>query len=136
MPPRGVKKGTKRARQYEHIKDSLHEQWMSEDTAEEIAARTVNKERARSGEAETRRGSRRTDISSGRRGGLRSHRKGPRGRTRDQLYEEARIATSAGRSKMTKAQLERALGGRADALLAVGGRARSRGAAHVLRSGP
>jgi hypothetical protein len=112
MPPRGVKKGTKRARQYEHIKDSLRDQGKSEDTAEEIAARTVNKERARSGEAATASRLSRTDISSGRRGGLRSDRKGPRGRTRDQLYEEARARNIRGRSKMTKAQLARAVGGR------------------------
>jgi hypothetical protein len=112
MPPRGVKKGTKRARQYEHIKDSLLDQGKAEDTAEEIAARTVNKERARSGEAVTSSRLSRTDISSGRRGGLRSNRKGPRGRTRDQLYEEARARNLRGRSKMTKAQLARALGRR------------------------
>lgn len=112
MPPRGVKKGTKRARQYEHIKDSLREQGRSEGTAEEIAARTVNKERARSGEARTASKLSRDDISSGRRGGLRSHREGPRGRTRDQLYEEARDRNIRGRSKMTKTELERALGGR------------------------
>jgi hypothetical protein len=112
MPPRGVKKGSKRARQYEHIKDSLQERGSSEDRAEEIAARTVNKERARSGEAQESSTLSRTDISSGRRGGLRSHRKGPRGRTRDQLYEEARRRNVRGRSKMTKAELQRALGGR------------------------
>ena len=112
MPPGGVKKGTTRARQYEHIKDSLREQGRSEDTAEEIAARTVNKERARSGEARESSKLSREDISSGRRGGLRSGRKGPRGRTRDQLYEEARARNIPGRSRMTKAQLERALGGR------------------------
>ena len=112
VPPRGVKEGTKRARQYEHIKDSLLEHGRPEDTAEEIAARTVNKERARSGEARAPSKLSREDISSGRRGGLRSARKGPRGRTRDQLYEEARNRNISGRSKMTKAQLERALGGR------------------------
>ena len=112
MPPRGVKKGTKRARQYEHIKDSLQDQGRSEDLAEEIAARTVNKERARSGEAATSSRLSREDISSGRRGGIRSGRKSPRGRTRDQLYEEARRRNIRGRSKMTKAQLERALGDR------------------------
>jgi len=112
VPPRGVKKGSKRARQYEHVKDSLLERGSSEDEAEEIAARTVNKERARSGEAEESSRLSRTDISSGRRGGIRSHRKGPRGRTRDQLYEEARDRNIAGRSKMTKAELVRALGGR------------------------
>ena len=110
MPPRGVKKGSKRARQYEHIKDSLEEQGRSEDTAEEIAARTVNKERARHGESRTSSRLSREDISSGRRGGLRSGRKGPRGRTRDQLYEEAKKKNVKGRSKMNKAQLERAVG--------------------------
>lgn len=112
MPPRGVKKGTKRARQYEHIKDALLEEGSSEDRAEEIAARTVNKERARHGEAKRSSRLSREDISSGRRGGLRSGRKGPRGRTRDQLYEEARRRGIEGRSKMTKAELERALGSR------------------------
>jgi hypothetical protein len=110
MPPRGVKKGTKRARQYEHIKESLQEQGRSEDTAEEIAARTVNKERARHGEARSSSRLSREDISSGRRGGLRSGRPGPRGRTRDQLYEEAKRKNVKGRSKMNKAQLERAVG--------------------------
>src|SRR3954466_13714572 len=90
MPPPGVKKGTKRARQYEHIKESQLEQGSSEDRAEEIAARTVNKERARSGEARVRPGPPPADISSGRRGGQRSGRSGPRGRTRDQLYNEAK----------------------------------------------
>jgi hypothetical protein len=109
MPPRGVKKGSKRARQYDHIKESLRDQGESVDRAEEIAARTVNKERARSGEAERPSRLSREDISSGRRGGIRSHRKSPRGRTRDQLYEEARDRNVKGRSKMTKAELERAL---------------------------
>ena len=109
MPPRGVQKGSKRARQYEHIKDSLLEEGRSEDTAEEIAARTVNKERARHGESETSSRLSREDISSGRRGGLRSHR-GAGGRTRDQLYNEARAKGIKGRSKMNKAQLERAVG--------------------------
>jgi hypothetical protein len=112
MPPRGTKKGTKRARQYEHIKESLRERGTSTDEAEEIAARTVNKERARSGEARTSSRLSREDISSGRRGGLRSGRKVPRGRTRDQLYEEAKDRNIRGRSKMTKAELERALGRR------------------------
>lgn len=109
MPPRGTKKGTKRARQYEHIKESARKRGVSEDRAEEIAARTVNKERARSGEARTSSKLSREDMSSSRRGGLRSHRKGPRGRTRDQLYEEAKDRNIRGRSKMTKAELERAL---------------------------
>jgi hypothetical protein len=112
MPPRGVKKGSKRARQYEHIKDSLKERGRSEDVAEEIAARTVNKERARHGESRESSRLSREDISSGRRGGLRSHRKGPRGRTRDQLYEEAKEKGIAGRSKMSKGELERAVGRR------------------------
>jgi hypothetical protein len=112
MPPRGVKKGTKRARQYEHIKEAELERGTSEDRAEEIAARTVNKERARSGEAQQSSRLSREDISSGRRGGIRSHRKSPRGRTRDQLYEEAKRRNVRGRSKMTKAELERALAGR------------------------
>jgi hypothetical protein len=98
----------KRERQYEHIRDSLEERGRSEDVAEEIAARTVNKERARSGEAKTASRTSTEDISSGRRGGLRSH-SGPGGRTRDQLYEEARRRNVKGRSKMTKAQLEQAV---------------------------
>jgi hypothetical protein len=112
MPLRGVKKGSKRARQYEHIKESERDRGASESEAEEIAARTVNKERARSGEARESSKLSREDISSGRRGGIRSHRKGPRGRTRDQLYEEAKERNIRGRSKMTKAELQRALGGR------------------------
>jgi hypothetical protein len=98
----------KRERQYEHIKDGLLEQGRSEDTAEEIAARTVNKERARAGEAKEASRTSTDDISSGRRGGLRSH-GGARGRTRDQLYEEARRKNVKGRSKMTKAQLQKAV---------------------------
>ena len=98
----------KRERQYEHIKDGLRKQGRSEGTAEEIAARTVNKERARSGEARTASRASVDDISSGRRGGLRSHR-GPGGRTYRQLYEEAKDRGIDGRSKMSKAQLERAL---------------------------
>src|SRR4051812_20517131 len=99
----------KRERQYEHIKDGLLERGENEDTAEEIAARTVNKERARAGEAREASRTSTQDISSGRRGGLRSH-KGPGGRTRDQLYNEARERNIKGRSKMTKAELERAVG--------------------------
>ena len=109
MPPRGIKKGTKRARQYEHVKKSEREAGRSEDRAEEIAARTVNKERARAGEAKESSRSSTQDISSGRRGGLRSH-SGPGGRTRDQLYNEARQKGIKGRSKMNKAQLEKAVG--------------------------
>jgi plasmid stabilization system protein ParE len=99
----------KRERQFEHIKKGLLEQGKSEDKAEEIAARTVNKERARAGEAKQSSRSSTKDISSGRRGGLRSH-KGPGGRTRDQLYNEAKEKGIEGRSKMNKAQLERAVG--------------------------
>jgi hypothetical protein len=101
----------KRERQYEHIKQGLEERGRDEDTAEEIAARTVNKERARHGEAKTASPTSTKDISSGRRGGLRSHR-GPGGRTRDQLYEEAKRKNVPGRSKMNKAQLEEAVGRR------------------------
>jgi hypothetical protein len=99
----------KRERQYEHIKEGLEKRGEDDDTAEEIAARTVNKERARAGEAKSASRTSTKDISSGRRGGLRSH-SGPGGRTRDQLYEEARRRGVEGRSKMSKAQLERALG--------------------------
>ena len=109
MPPPGVKKGSKRARQYEHIKDSLKDQGRSEAVAEEIAARTVNKERARHGEAAESSRLSREDLSSGRRGGLRSGRKGPRGRTKAQLYDEAKRKGIDGRSRMNKAQLERAV---------------------------
>jgi hypothetical protein len=99
----------KRERQYEHIKGGLEERGDSESEAEEIAARTVNKERARSGEARSASRTSTDDISSGRRGGLRSHR-GSGGRTRDQLYEEARRKGIKGRSKMNKSQLESAVG--------------------------
>ena len=109
MPPRGVKKGSKRARQYEHIKDSEREQGASESRAEEIAARTVNKERARSGESRTSSRASTKDISSGRRGGLRSGKPGPRGRTRNQLYQEARSLGVEGRSSMNKAELQHAI---------------------------
>ena len=98
----------KRERQYEHIKEGLLEGGRKEDVAEEIAARTVNKERARSGEAKEASRTSTDDISSGRRGGLRSH-KGPGGRTYEQLYNEARDRNIRGRSKMTKKELQRAL---------------------------
>jgi hypothetical protein len=99
---------SKRERQYKHIKSSLKKQGRSEGTAEEIAARTVNKERARSGEARQRSRSSVRDMSSSRRGGLRSH-SGPGGRTRDQLYEEAKDMNIPGRSRMNKSQLKRAV---------------------------
>ena len=110
MPPNGVKKGTKRARQYEHIKQSELDQGASTPKAEEIAARTVNKERARSGESRTASQLSKTDMSSGERGGRRSGTNRSKGRTRDQLYEEARKRNIEGRSKMSKAELERAVG--------------------------
>jgi hypothetical protein len=109
MPPRGIKKGTKLARQYEHIKESEREQGASAKRAEEIAARTVNKERARSGQAKTSSKLSRTDMSSSRRGGLRSGTNRAKGRTYEQLYNEARGMGIKGRSSMNKAQLQRAV---------------------------
>lgn len=106
MPQKAWSK--KRERQYEHIKDGLLERGEDEDTAEEIAARTVNKERARAGESEQASRTSTEDISSGRRGGLRSH-KGAGGRTKAQLYEEARRKGVKGRSTMSKAELEKAV---------------------------
>jgi hypothetical protein len=99
----------KRERQYEHIKEGLRERGTSEDKAEEIAARTVNKERARSGEARESSPSSRRDLSSGRRGGLRSGTNRPKGRTKEQLYNEAKKMGIEGRSKMNKQQLQRAV---------------------------
>ena len=107
MPQRAW--NAKRERQYEHIKKGLEDRGESEDTAEEIAARTVNKERARAGEARESSRTSTDDISSGRRGGLRSHR-GPGGRTKEQLYNEAKHKGIKGRSKMNKRELERAVG--------------------------
>jgi hypothetical protein len=102
---------SKRERQYQHVKESLQDQGRPAQVAEEIAARTVNKERARHGEAKQASSSSTNDISSGRRGGLRSH-SGPGGRTRRQLYGEAQRRGIRGRSTMNKSQLEAALGGR------------------------
>jgi len=107
MPQRSWSR--KRERQYDHIKEGLLERGRPEPVAEEIAARTVNKERARSGESRTRSRTSTADISSGRRGGLRSH-GGAGGRTFEQLYNEARERGIEGRSKMSKRQLERAVG--------------------------
>jgi hypothetical protein len=104
-----VQKGTKRARQYEHIKEGQLERGTGEGRAEEIAARTVNKERARSGESQSRSRTSTRDISSGRRGGQRSGTSRPKGRTRDQLYNEARQLGIEGRSRMNKRQLARAV---------------------------
>jgi hypothetical protein len=112
MPPRGVKKGTKRARQYEHIKESVKDQGGSESRAEEIAARTVNKERAGSGESRQRSRTSTQDMSSSRRGGQRSGTNRQKGRTRDQLYSEAKSLGIEGRSSMNKAQLQRAIAGK------------------------
>jgi hypothetical protein len=109
MPPRGVKKGTKRARQYEKIKKSEKDQGRSESRAEEIAARTVNKERARAGESRTASKSSTRDKSSGQRGGERSGTNKQKGRTRDQLYNEAKSKNIERRSSMNKQQLQRAV---------------------------
>ncbi|GAA3507099.1 hypothetical protein [Streptomyces showdoensis] len=105
--PRGS--SPKRERQYEHIKESALDRGESRKRAEEIAARTVNKERARAGESKTASKSSTDDMSSSRRGGLRSH-SGAQGPTYDQLYAEARRRGLHGRSSMDKAELKRALG--------------------------
>ena len=110
MPPRGVKKGSKRARQYEHIKRSEKKSGRSEKRAEEIAARAVNKEKARSGESGSSSRSSTRGRSASSRGGKQSG-KGPGGRTREQLYNDARKLGIDGRSKMTKKQLQRAVAG-------------------------
>ena len=109
MPPRGVKKGTKLAREYEHIKESERKSGKSTGLAKEIAARTVNKERARAGATKTSSRTSTSDMSSSRRGGLRSGTSRPKGRTFEQLYNEARKMGIEGRSSMNKAQLERAI---------------------------
>jgi hypothetical protein len=109
MPPRGVRKGTKRARQYEHIKKSVKKRGTSTRRAKEIAARTVQKERAQSGQSRSRSRTSTRDMSSSRRGGLRSGTGRSKGRTRDQLYSEARQLGIQGRSSMSKAQLQRAV---------------------------
>jgi hypothetical protein len=99
----------KRERQYEHIKDNFEDRGTTKGKAKEIAARTVNKERARKGEARESSRLSRTDMSSGRRGGLRSGTKRPKGRTKEQLYNEAKRMGIEGRSTMTKEQLKRAV---------------------------
>src|SRR5262245_42799528 len=109
MPPRGVRKGTKRARQYQHIKASAKKRGASTGRAEEIAARTVNKDRARAGESRTRSKTSMRRKSPESRGGQRSGTNRPKGRTREQLYEEARRRNVPGRSRMNKAQLQRAV---------------------------
>jgi hypothetical protein len=105
MPPRGLKKGTKRARQYEHIKESAKERGASTKRAKELAARTVQKERARSGESRTRSRSSLRGASPGVRGGRRSGTSRPKGQTKEQLYNQARRLNIKGRSKMNKRQL-------------------------------
>jgi hypothetical protein len=112
MPPRGIKAGSKRARQYDHIKASEQQRGESNARAEEIAARTVNKDRAQAGESRTSSELSKRDISSSRRGGLRSGTNRPKGRTRDQLYNEAKKLDIDGRSKMNKEQLRRAVDAR------------------------
>jgi hypothetical protein len=102
----------KRERQYEHIEESLEERGTPKKKAKEIAARTVNKERARSGEAKSSSRLSRTDMSSGRRGGLRSGTNRPKGRTKEQLYNEAKRMGIDGRSRMSKQQLQRAVDSR------------------------
>ena len=109
MPPRGVKKGTKRAREYEHIKASAKQRGASTKRAEEIASRTVNKDRARAGESRTRSKASLRGKSPVVRGGQHSGTNRPKGRTREQLYEEARRMDVPGRSRMNKAQLQRAV---------------------------
>jgi len=109
VPPRGVGKSSRRGRQYEHVKESERKQGRSPKRAEEIAARTVNKERARSGESRTRSRTSVSDRSAAGRGGQRSGKPGPRGRTREQLYNEARQLGVEGRSRMSKRQLQRAV---------------------------
>jgi hypothetical protein len=110
MPPRGVKKGSKRDRQYKEVKKSEEEEGRSPKRATEIAARTVNKERARSGESKTASASSRRGASASSRGGKRSG-EGPGGRTRDQLYNDAKRLGIDGRSKMSKSELEKAVAG-------------------------
>jgi plasmid stabilization system protein ParE len=107
MPPQAWSK--KRERQYEHIEDSLEERGTPKKKAKEIAARTVNKERAQTGEAKSASSLSRRDLSSGRRGGLRSGTNRPKGRTKAQLYNEAKGMNIPGRSRMTKQQLQRAV---------------------------
>jgi len=110
MPPRGVKKGSKRDRQYKHIKKSEKESGRSTEKAEEIAARAVNKEKARSGESKTKSRSSTRGKSASQRGGKQSG-KGPGGKTKEQLYNDAKKLGVEGRSTMSKKQLQRAVAG-------------------------
>jgi hypothetical protein len=109
MPPRGVKKGTKRARQYEKIKRSARSRGASASRAREMAARTVNKNRARSGESQTRSRSSTRGPSPQKRGGQRSGTSRPKGQTKEQLYTQAKRLRVEGRSSMNKSQLQRAI---------------------------
>ena len=109
MPPSGVKKGTKRSRQYEKIKRSARKRGASAGRAKEMAARTVNKNRARSGESRTRSRSSTSGSSPQRRGGLKSGTKRPKGQTKEQLYDQAKRLRIDGRSSMSKSQLQRAV---------------------------
>jgi hypothetical protein len=109
MPPRGVKKGTKRARQYEKVKKSARKRGASAGRAKEMAARTVNKNRARSGQSRSRSRSSLRGASPQRRGGQRSGTNRSKGQTREQLYNQARRLRVSGRSSMNKAQLQRAV---------------------------
>lgn len=110
MPPRGVKKGSKRDRQYKAVKKGEEESGRSNGRAEEIAARTVNKERARAGESEGASPSSKRGKSASARGGKRSG-KGPGGRTKEQLYNDAKRLKIDGRSSMSKAELQKAVAG-------------------------
>jgi len=112
MPPRGIKKGTKRARQYEHIKKSAKGRGASTKRAKELAARTVQKERARSGESRTRSRSSLRGKSPSVRGGQKSGTRRPKGQTREQLYNQAKRLNIRGRSRMTKSQLQHAIAGK------------------------
>src|SRR3954454_23586539 len=110
MPPRGVQKGTKRSRQYEKIKRSARKRGASAGRAREMAARTVNKNRARSGESRTRSRSSTSGASPQRRGGQKSGTNRPKGQTKEQLYNQAKRLRIDGRSSMNKSQLQRAVG--------------------------
>jgi hypothetical protein len=112
MPPRGVKKGSKRSRQYEHVKQGARRRGASSGRAKEMAARTVQKNRARSGESRTRSRSSTRGSSPQERGGRRSGTSGPKGQTKEQLYNQARKLNVEGRSSMNKRQLQRAIAGK------------------------
>jgi hypothetical protein len=112
MPPRGIKKGTKRARQYEKVKRSARSRGASPSRASELASRTVNKNRARSGESRSRSSSSTRGSSPQRRGGQKSGTNRPKGQTKEQLYNQAKRLRIDGRSSMNKMQLQRAVAGK------------------------